>query len=793
MSQAENLLLEMSADIPVHTHPVVDSDTHYVIDPITRQLSSPNSGKTVIMQFDHYSEQFTFEIPRYIEGHDMMQCNSVRVHFINIHSEFEQNAGLSYVDGLAINPDDPSTVICTWLIPRDATQLAGPLNFLVQYACIDANGNLTYEWHSDINTDNMVRAGMNNSEDVADVYADVLEQWRANLFGAGDSVLAEIVAAEEASVAAVQEAKNAMLNEIALKGQETLETIPEDYATTYNLAKEGARSKANAILLESEGESIYVDDSEDAYVRNLRVFGKTTQDIPTGKNLFNYGYNETAMEVSGVTIEHDRDGYVILSGTYTGSSVYPLILGTSELDVSGEYCLSVEIPMPDTGSGANELVFVETQNIISITPDGVSKKFVSVDQAAAGPCTCGIYLYPNTTYYEFTFRAQLELGSTATDFELYTGGKLAPNPDCPVDFDHLKNPAISIYGKNLLNITTSGSAIDITETVSDGLVSFSGTATGSGGRTAWERSNVVVLTPGTYVLSMNVPSGTAPQPCLSNVDTGKVVMSAYDNTFTENTSIKFTIDETVGVYLGFNYIKDTSYDAKDVSVQLEVGTEATDYEPYKPVQTIALDQSVLGLPVTTGGNYTDSNGQQWLCDEIDFERGVYVHRVYQETVAFTPEEDTNGVRYRAWLTYHTDPIHNGFVMCDKLVFNEHANPGTNGIRTSVYSTDLVIAYYDDLVLDSANVLYPLKTPLETSLAASDIAAFEALRTHHTNTTVVNDSGAYMVLEYNGDIKKYIDKLPSSLTNGVVLADRVTGKKYVVYISDGKLTMDESGD
>lgn len=34
-----------------------------------------------------------------------------------------------------------------------------------------------------------------------------------------------------------------------------------------------------------------------------------------------------------------------------------------------------------------------------------------------------------------------------------------------------------------------------------------------------------------------------------------------------------------------------------------------------------------GIPVASGGNYTDQNGQQWICDEVDLERGVKVQRV----------------------------------------------------------------------------------------------------------------------------------------------------------------------
>ena len=34
-----------------------------------------------------------------------------------------------------------------------------------------------------------------------------------------------------------------------------------------------------------------------------------------------------------------------------------------------------------------------------------------------------------------------------------------------------------------------------------------------------------------------------------------------------------------------------------------------------------------GVPTIDNGNYTDASGQQWLCDEVDLKRGVYVQNV----------------------------------------------------------------------------------------------------------------------------------------------------------------------
>ena len=47
--------------------------------------------------------------------------------------------------------------------------------------------------------------------------------------------------------------------------------------------------------------------------------------------------------------------------------------------------------------------------------------------------------------------------------------------------------------------------------------------------------------------------------------------------------------------------------------------------------TVATPNGLPGIPVTSGGNYTDANGQQWICDEIDLVRGLYVQRTNVKT------------------------------------------------------------------------------------------------------------------------------------------------------------------
>lgn len=132
-----------------HKHSLYDSDTHFKIDPVTRSVENM-SGKMVLMQRDHNSEIFTFEIPRHVDGHDMSLCNSVEAHFINTdNATKDKNRGFRTLTDLQISPDSEEVVICSWQIDEDVTAFAGGLSFMLRFACIADDGVTTdYAWHT---------------------------------------------------------------------------------------------------------------------------------------------------------------------------------------------------------------------------------------------------------------------------------------------------------------------------------------------------------------------------------------------------------------------------------------------------------------------------------------------------------------------------------------------------------------------------------------------------------------------------------------------------------------------
>lgn len=172
-----------------HEHIVNDSDKHFAIDPISRTITN-ESGKVVLIQYDHNSERFTFEMPKEVEHHDMSLCNVVQVHFLNIEASTKtDNEGLYEVDDFKANEDK---VTFSWLISNNATQYIGTLHFAIRFACVANDGTVEYDWHTDIYTGIVVAKTIFNSEVIVSEYADVLEKWRASLFFNTDGVTEDI-------------------------------------------------------------------------------------------------------------------------------------------------------------------------------------------------------------------------------------------------------------------------------------------------------------------------------------------------------------------------------------------------------------------------------------------------------------------------------------------------------------------------------------------------------------------------------------------------------------------------
>ena len=221
-----------------HLHEVRDTDTHFKIDAITRTITNFNEVKNTLFVGDHESEIFTFEMPRYTDGHDMSLCDVVQIHYLNQGSGNSSVPGIYEVDDLDVVEDsEEETIIFSWKISRNATQLAGSLNFAMHFACTE-DGEEVYVWNTDVHTGIVVKATLSNSEVIVETNADILEQWREQLFGAGESALNKI---ETAKTEAIEYVKQTAKDETTIAVGEVVDKAVEDIQ---KFAAESATSAA---------------------------------------------------------------------------------------------------------------------------------------------------------------------------------------------------------------------------------------------------------------------------------------------------------------------------------------------------------------------------------------------------------------------------------------------------------------------------------------------------------------------------------------------------------------------
>lgn len=173
-----------------HKHPIYDTDPHFKIDGDTRIIINASDVKVALMQGDHNSERFTFEIPRYVDGHDMSLCNICQIHYLNVASSTRAtNAGIYEVEDLQFDPkDEQNRVVLSWLISSNVTMYVGSLSFVIRFGC-STDGVVDYIWNTAVHSGITISSSICNSETVVQDYTDILEQWRDKLFSTYESII----------------------------------------------------------------------------------------------------------------------------------------------------------------------------------------------------------------------------------------------------------------------------------------------------------------------------------------------------------------------------------------------------------------------------------------------------------------------------------------------------------------------------------------------------------------------------------------------------------------------------
>lgn len=815
MSQADALLASLAETTSANP----DTEARIVIGE-DRFITVPDSLKRIAVQYDHNIETVTFECPRYWDKHDMSQMKI----YIN-YMRPNETTGQALADNVSVKG---SKMYFDWTITRNVTQYKGKISFLVCIKKTDADGNEANHWGSELCQECYISEGLECTQTVISRYPDIITQLLTRM----DSV--EALATPEAMQAYaetwLEENKDSVLSEIQTKGEEVLASLPEDYSTVAAWADEGAHKKAAAIMIEAEGESVFVNDSSDAYLPGLNLYGKTTQVTTTGAQLVDFNEGITA---TGVTATFVNDTLIV-----TGDGTLPYQSWSKDITASitehPDEVISInydELKLASDHDGSIAQLNIENTDGTHVyhqmvTVSGYKKTYtVPSDTSGIKSVHLAVYTTNSATSKANTvklIKPILYYGTEVKTYEPYSGGVASPSPDWPQELNSIENPTISLFNSNIFDIDSVELTTNTSLTVSDDKY----TITAVGG-----------------TVNIYAHSGYRLPSYLLNAIRGRTVYLAADSITTDNENsmrtcvqLNIVMDDGSAQYASVREGRlavsaDIPQNVKTLEVNIytsnygtKLETDVTGvfkglrltvkeniaWEPFKEVQTLPINYTLPGIPVTSGGNYTDSNGQQWICDEIDFERGVYVQRVMTTVVTATPEfnETADYPGRFSWFClsenykngrevalcnfgrWNTWGFSNGETDCGAVSGNQMYYSPINSM-----SADEVNAMFSSMI-ESGNpptVIAQLTTPIETPLTAEELANFKMVRSHYHNTTVLNDAGAHMAVKYNADTKIYVDSavikyLSENPISGDILTDTETGKSYQLVVIDGKLAL-----
>lgn len=385
------------------------------------------------------------------------------------------------------------------------------------------------------------------------------------------------------------------------------------------------------------------------------------------------------------------------------------------------------------------------QNILVGTETGNP---LSVDDAFPAPL-CGLTVYGRST----------QAGT--------------PTPDAPVPIVSAGDGgsvAVKVTGKNIFPGPEQPKTVErngLTFSYKDGMY----TLTGTSNENTW--FNIYPVIDNTTSTSYNgntiysdgkiaVVNGLKNKLC--NIAFRKVNNTNSTTIITATNNKKLLQHNTSGVFI---YAPSGTY--SDTFTLMITGENQTeDYEPYREqLLTLPTPNGLPGIPVTSGGNYADSTGQQWVCDEVDLERGVRRQRVYKVDVDGENTKFEQAGNY-ANLAPRGLPIalyaDGQRIYAASTFTNLSWFYNANGKFLYLQAADISGQINESCKKQLGKIYYALATPIETPLTPAEIAAYKALTVYAPDTVVQAIDGAGLKLEYQRDVNIVIKNLEDAIAS-----------------------------
>ena len=493
-------------------------------------------------------------------------------------------------------------------------------------------------------------------------------------------------------------------------------------------------------------------------LESLTLYGKSTQVSTTGAQLlpFEVGEKREGLEVfkDGIAISGARknDIYAVGRSDMGNESSYddfPLL-------ASGEYYVYSD-------SASVNLFVVAFRNGINITL-GSSIKGVAAKIKVMDGDKFRIFLRLEEAFNGKVKAMISKTQPTASNYEPYTGGKPSPSPEYPQEIKNAGQSGeigVTVTGTNLLPFEVGqkgngfeafadGVQIDTDRYVDIYAVGRNDSLVESG------YDEFALMTAGKYYIYSDTRD-----VYLYVVVWGKgrnVVLGS------SNEGVARQIEIMDGDKFRIFFRIAAAFKGKVKAMITRIPMNATSYEPYKPAQKLIIPtpNGLPGIPVSSDGNYTDADGRQWVCDEVDFKKGVYVQRVATETpkAKWKNFEETADVPNRYCISGAlVNRYRDGSTKClisHGIYANWGIAPGWTLNSTTFYyhpKEDVTKEEAKEQILGFINSANPLtflgqlETPIEKPLTTEQLATYKALRTYSPTTTVANDAEAGMSVGY----------------------------------------------
>lgn len=263
MSTADDLLNSLDESNPILYAAGYKQESHIVIGS-DRFITVPDSLKRIAVQYDHDMETVTFDCPRYWDDTDMSEMR-VYINYMRPNG----TKGSYIPNEVTIDTLDSDIMHFDWTISGHVTEYKGNLTFLVCVKKTDENGEIVNHWNSELNHDLYISEGMETEETVINNYPDIINQllerqdaveeiatpeamqqyantWLnkegqsilSNVKTAGNNAVSSIQNEKQTALSNIQNARTEAVSNIETKGAEVLASIPEDYQTLANGAKD---------------------------------------------------------------------------------------------------------------------------------------------------------------------------------------------------------------------------------------------------------------------------------------------------------------------------------------------------------------------------------------------------------------------------------------------------------------------------------------------------------------------------------------------------------------------------